>query len=99
MRPLRYSINVTLDGCCDHMAGIPDEETHRHAMESIARADALLFNVKAECFPCVLPGVQTLRALLEFIFRSFLAHWNFPSYLNSMPCRIAPANQRRMLSS
>jgi len=43
MRPLRYSINVTLDGCCDHQAGIPDEETHRHAAESIARADALLF--------------------------------------------------------
>jgi len=43
MRPLRYSINVTLDGCCDHRAGIPDEETHRHAAESIAGADALLF--------------------------------------------------------
>ncbi len=44
MRPLRYSINVTLDGCCDHQSGIaPDEETHRHATESIARADALLF--------------------------------------------------------
>lgn len=43
MRPLRYSINVTLDGCCDHQAGTPDEETHRHAMESIAGADALLF--------------------------------------------------------
>jgi dihydrofolate reductase len=43
MRPLRYSINVTLDGCCDHRAGIPDEALHRHAMENIARADALLF--------------------------------------------------------
>ena len=43
MRPLRYSINVTLDGCCDHREGIADEELHRHAMENIARADALLF--------------------------------------------------------
>ena len=43
MRPLRYSINVTLDGCCDHRAIIPDEDMHRHAAESIARADALLF--------------------------------------------------------
>jgi dihydrofolate reductase len=43
MRPLRYSINVTLDGCCDHRVGIADEELHRHAAESIARADALLF--------------------------------------------------------
>lgn len=43
MRPLRYSINVTLDGCCDHRAVIPDESLHRHAAENIAQADALLF--------------------------------------------------------
>jgi dihydrofolate reductase len=43
MRPLRYSINVTLDGCCDHRAGIPSEDLHRHAVENITQADALLF--------------------------------------------------------
>jgi dihydrofolate reductase len=43
MRPLRYSINVTLDGCCDHREMIADEDLHRHAAESLARADALLF--------------------------------------------------------
>ena len=43
MRPLRYSINVTLDGCCDHRAGLADEELHRHAAETFAQADALLF--------------------------------------------------------
>ena len=43
MRPLRYSIHVTLDGCCDHRAVPADEDLHRHAMESIAQADALLF--------------------------------------------------------
>ena len=43
MRPLRYSINVTLDGCCDHRAGVPDEDLHRHAVENLNRADALLF--------------------------------------------------------
>jgi dihydrofolate reductase len=44
MRPLRYSINVTLDGCCDHRAGIPpDEDLFRNAVENLARADALLF--------------------------------------------------------
>jgi dihydrofolate reductase len=51
VRPLLYSINVTLDGCCDHRA-IPADEVlqqttlrvlHRHATESIGRADALLF--------------------------------------------------------
>jgi len=43
MRPLRYSINVTLDGCCDHRVGIVDEELHRRAAENLERADALLF--------------------------------------------------------
>src|SRR5262252_3551558 len=43
MRPLRYSINVTLDGCCDHRAGVPDEDLHRNAVENLNRADALLF--------------------------------------------------------
>jgi dihydrofolate reductase len=43
MRPLRYSINVTLDGCCDHRAFTPGEDVHRHAAENIARADGLLF--------------------------------------------------------
>jgi dihydrofolate reductase len=51
MRPLLYSINVTLDGCVDHNA-IPADPTladrhlravHRHATESIGRADTLLF--------------------------------------------------------
>jgi dihydrofolate reductase len=43
MRPLRYSINVTLDGCCDHRAIPADEDLHRHAAENLDRADALLF--------------------------------------------------------
>jgi dihydrofolate reductase len=43
MRPLRYSINVTLDGCCDHREMFADEELHRHAIENLDKADALLF--------------------------------------------------------
>lgn len=43
MRPLRYSINVTLDGCVDHEAGLADEESHRYWADSLQRADALLF--------------------------------------------------------
>ena len=43
MRPLRYSINITLDGCCDHR-GIPtDEDLHRYWAENLAQADALIF--------------------------------------------------------
>jgi dihydrofolate reductase len=48
---LLYAINVTLDGCVHHNAVPTDEAllreqlraTHRHATESIGRADALLF--------------------------------------------------------
>jgi dihydrofolate reductase len=43
MKPLRYSINVTVDGCCDHQVMVADEALHRHAAERIAQADALLF--------------------------------------------------------
>jgi dihydrofolate reductase len=46
MRPLRYSINVTLDGCIDHRVVPADEELrdlHRFAADKLAQADALLF--------------------------------------------------------
>jgi dihydrofolate reductase len=41
-RPLRYSINVTLDGCCDHRGITPDEEMHRYHANNVADADVLL---------------------------------------------------------
>ncbi|MFD2840498.1 dihydrofolate reductase family protein [Populibacterium corticicola] len=44
MRTLRYSINITLDGCCHHEAGLPpDEESMRYWTDQMGRADALLF--------------------------------------------------------
>lgn len=43
MQPLRYSINISLDGCCDHRAMSADEDLHRHAAATLERADALLF--------------------------------------------------------
>lgn len=42
-RPLRYTINVSLDGCVDHRSCDPDPELHRHAENNLKRADALLF--------------------------------------------------------
>ena len=43
MRPLLYSINVTLDGCVDHRAIPADEELHRYFAQRLAEVDALLF--------------------------------------------------------
>lgn len=57
MRPLRYSINITLDGCCDHRAGTGDEESHRRGAETLERADALLFG-------------RVLYQMMEEAFRS-----------------------------
>jgi len=43
MRPLRYSINVTLDGCCHHEAGLPpDQESMGYWTAQMAGVDALL---------------------------------------------------------
>lgn len=44
MRPLRYSINVTLDGCCHHEAGLPpDEESMQYWFDRMAGADAEIY--------------------------------------------------------
>lgn len=51
MRPIIYSINVTLDGCVHHNAVSTDpvlmdkqlRATHRNATATLARCDALLF--------------------------------------------------------
>ena len=67
MRPLRYSINLTLDGCCDHrvITTTADEELHQHAVENLNRADALLFGrvtyemMEAAFRPSVKIGVES----------------------------------------
>ena len=87
MRPLRYSINVTLDGCCDHRVGVPDEELHRHSTEWIAQADALLFGrvtyemmeaafrpheQRAEMPEWMLPFGETIDAAKKYVVSSTL---------------------------
>ena len=87
MRPLRYSINVTLDGCCDHRAGSTDEELHRYWAQSLARADALLFGrvtyemmeaawrppAQAEARPDLMdPFARTIDAAKKYVVSSTL---------------------------
>lgn len=43
MRKLIASINMTLDGFCDHTAVIADDELHQHYNELLCNAGALLF--------------------------------------------------------
>lgn len=89
MRPLRYSINVTLDGCCDHRAMPADEELHRHAIENLERADALLFGrviyemMEAAFRPSAQtqarpdwtePFARTMNAARKYVVSSTLEH-------------------------
>lgn len=43
MRKLIASINMTLDGFCDHTAIIPDEEIHQHYADLLSDADTILY--------------------------------------------------------
>ncbi|MCB0197369.1 MAG: dihydrofolate reductase family protein [Anaerolineae bacterium] len=43
MRKVIAVINMTLDGFCDHTAGIADEETHQHFSALLRSADTILF--------------------------------------------------------
>lgn len=43
MRKIIAAINMTLDGFCDHTAGVPDEEIHRHYADLLDHADVILY--------------------------------------------------------
>lgn len=70
MRALRYSINLTLDGCCDHEGASTDEELHRHATENLRRADALLFG-------------RVTYEMMETAFRSALQSGQRPDWMEA----------------
>ncbi len=43
MRKVIAAFNMTLDGVCDHTAGLPDEEVHRHYTELLDCSDVILY--------------------------------------------------------
>ena len=43
MRKVIAAINMTLDGICDHTAGIPDEDLHQHYTELLDNAGHILY--------------------------------------------------------
>ncbi|CAM4278334.1 dihydrofolate reductase family protein [Flavobacterium terrigena] len=43
MRKIIAAINMSLDGFCDHTAGIPDEELHQHYTDLLDQADSILY--------------------------------------------------------
>jgi len=85
MRPLRYSINITLDGCCDHRAIVPDEELHRHAAHSLEQADALLFG-------------RATYEMMEAAFRQPLPPGRLPAWMEPF-ARTIDAAKKYVVSS
>ncbi|HVU02872.1 MAG TPA: dihydrofolate reductase family protein [Polyangiaceae bacterium] len=85
MRPLRYSINVTLDGCCDHREGESSEDLHRHAVENLERADALVFG-------------RVIYEMMEEAFRSSRRTGPFPESLEAF-ARTIDAAKKYVVSS
>ena len=43
MRKVIAAINMTIDGVCDHTAGLPDEEVHQHYADLLDSADIILY--------------------------------------------------------
>lgn len=43
MKKVIAALNMTLDGICDHTAGIPDEEIHQHYTELLRQGDTILY--------------------------------------------------------
>jgi dihydrofolate reductase len=58
MRKIIAALNMTLDGFCDHTAGLPDEELHQHYTELLGQGDTILYG-------------RTTYQLMEF-WRTFL---------------------------
>ncbi|WP_026969761.1 dihydrofolate reductase family protein [Algoriphagus terrigena] len=58
MRKVIAAFNMTMDGICDHTAGLPDEEIHQHYTELLGQGDAMLYG-------------RTTYQLMEF-WRTFL---------------------------
>ncbi|GAA4305825.1 dihydrofolate reductase family protein [Compostibacter hankyongensis] len=58
MKKVIAAFNMTLDGYCDHTAGLPDEEIHQHYTELLGQGEAILYG-------------RTTYHLMEF-WRTFL---------------------------
>jgi dihydrofolate reductase len=71
MRKLIASINMTLDGYCDHEAGIADEELHQQVNELFKEVDTLLFGrvtyqLMESSWPQIVANPTGMKAVDEF---------------------------------
>lgn len=71
MRKLIAAINMTLDGFCDHTAGIANDELHQHYSELLSNADTILYGrityqLMESYWPTVVKNPTGNQAIDEF---------------------------------
>jgi dihydrofolate reductase len=71
---LTFVLNVTLDGCCDHREGIPDDEMLDHFTQLIGGAGAMLYGrttyeLMEDAWPPVARDEKAPRAMREWARR------------------------------
>ena len=66
MRKVIAAINMTLDGFCDHTAGIPGEELHQHYSELLDNAGVILYGSLPELHKLVGRPVENLDNAISF---------------------------------
>jgi dihydrofolate reductase len=85
MRKLIASINMTVDGFCDHTAVIADEELHQNANELLKNTDAILFGrityqLMENSWPAIVqhptgvPAVDEFAVLIDNIPKIVFSH-------------------------
>lgn len=68
---LTFAMNLTLDGCCDHTAGIADDELHDHFTGLMDGAGAMLwgrttYELMERAWPAIARDERAPRALREW---------------------------------
>jgi len=71
MRKLIAAINMTLDGYCDHTAGIADDELHQHYSDLLLDAGAIIYGrityqLMESSWPNIVKNPSGNRAMDEF---------------------------------
>lgn len=71
MARLVYSINTTLDGCCDHSQAVADDEHHDYALTLLSGATALIlgrntYELFESYWPVVAQSESGPRSVLAF---------------------------------
>jgi dihydrofolate reductase len=90
---LTFVLNVTLDGCCDHREGIPDDEMLDHFTQLIGAAGAMLYGrttyeLMEDAWPPVARDEKAPRAMREWARRLE----DMPKYVVSTSRRDFPWN-------